>query len=150
VLTTGNLISVFVTLLVTIGPVDTAAVFMGLTSGVHKPERRSLAHRVVLIAGVVLILFEFAGALVLDLLHVSLPAFRVSGGIFLFMQAVTLTFSSPGGGACGVVAPYTSADLEGRPPSHNREIVLQFLTLNAQAKRRQYRADGHRIQLGGS
>lgn len=95
-LTTGNLLSAFVTLLVTIGPVETAAVFMGLTSGVHRPERRSLATRAVLIAGVVLVLFALWGGFVLDLMHVSLPAFRVAGGVLLFMQAVTLTFSSPG------------------------------------------------------
>jgi multiple antibiotic resistance protein len=36
------------------------------------------------------------GAFVLSLLHISLPAFRVAGGLLLFLQALTLTFSSPG------------------------------------------------------
>jgi multiple antibiotic resistance protein len=40
-------------------------------------------------------LFALLGNLV-SLLHVSLPAFRVAGGILLFLQALTLTFSSPG------------------------------------------------------
>jgi len=43
-----------------------------------------------------LLLFAVAGNLVLSLLNVSLPAFRVAGGILLFLQALTLTFSSPG------------------------------------------------------
>jgi len=91
-----SILSSFVTLFVTIGPVETAAVFASLTAGVHRSQRRSLALRSVTIAGVVLLLFAVGGAFVLSLLHVSLPAFRVAGGLLLFLQALTLTFSSPG------------------------------------------------------
>jgi multiple antibiotic resistance protein len=91
-----SILSSFVTLFVTIGPVETAVVFASLTAGVHRSQRRSLALRSVMIAGFVLLLFAVGGALVLSLLHVSLPAFRVAGGLLLFLQALTLTFSSPG------------------------------------------------------
>jgi len=91
-----SILSSFVTLFVTIGPVETAVVFASLTAGVHRHQRRSLALRSVMIAGFVLLLFAVGGALVLSLLHVSLPAFRVAGGLLLFLQALTLTFSSPG------------------------------------------------------
>jgi multiple antibiotic resistance protein len=92
----SSLLSSFVTLFVTIGPIETAIIFAGLTSGVHHKERRTLAHRSVSIAGMMLLLFALSGNFVLALLHVSLPAFRVAGGILLFLQALTLTFSSPG------------------------------------------------------
>lgn len=88
--------SAFVTLLVTIGPIETAAVFASLTRGVHRVGRRSLAVRAVLIAGAMLLVFAIAGNLLLELLHVSLPAFQVAGGILLFLQALTLTFSKAG------------------------------------------------------
>lgn len=91
-----SILSSFVTLFVTIGPVETAVVFASLTAGVHRAQRRSLARRSVAIAGFVLLLFAIAGSLVLSLLHISLPAFRVAGGLLLFLQALTLTFSSPG------------------------------------------------------
>jgi multiple antibiotic resistance protein len=91
-----NILSSFITLLVTIGPIETAVVFASLTAGVHRKERISLARRSVAIACVVLLLFALAGGLVLSLLHISLPAFRVAGGVLLFLQALTLTFSSPG------------------------------------------------------
>jgi len=93
---TPSIFSAFVTLFVTIGPVETAVVFAGLTAGVHRRQRRSLALRSVTIAGVVLLLFAIGGGAVLALLHVSLPAFRVAGGLLLFLQALTLTFASPG------------------------------------------------------
>ena len=92
----SNLLSAFVTVFVTIGPIETAVVFASLTSGVHRPERASLAARSVTIAGVVLLLFALGGGVVLSLLHVSLPAFQVAGGVLLFLQALTLTFSNPG------------------------------------------------------
>lgn len=91
-----SILSSFITLFVTIGPVETAVLFASLTAGIHRGERRSLAARSTLIAGVVLLLFAIGGGLVLSLLHVSLPAFRVAGGVMLFIQAMTLTFSSPG------------------------------------------------------
>jgi multiple antibiotic resistance protein len=87
----SSLLSSFVTLFVTIGPIETAVIF-----AFHQRERRSLALRSVAIAGLMLLLFAVGGDLVLSLLHVSLPAFRVAGGMLLFLQALTLTFSSPG------------------------------------------------------
>lgn len=91
-----TILSSFVTLFVTIGPVETSVVFASLTAGIHRSQRRSLAQRSVAIAGVVLLLFALCGGLALSLLHISLPAFRVAGGALLFLQALTLTFSSPG------------------------------------------------------
>ena len=88
--------SAFVTLLVTIGPVDTAAVFTSLTKGVHHANRRSLAARAVMAAGAVLLVFAVAGNLLLTLLGVSLSAIQVAGGILLFLQALTLSFSKSG------------------------------------------------------
>lgn len=92
----SSILSSFITLLVTIGPVETGIVFASLTAGIHRGQRRSLAIRSTAIAGLVLLLFAVAGTVTLGLLHISLPAFRVAGGLLLFLQALALTFSSPG------------------------------------------------------
>lgn len=92
----GGGFSALVTLFVTIGPVETAVIFAGLTSGIHRPDRRSLAARAVLIAGGVLGLFALLGGGLLSLMHVSLAAFRVAGGALLFLQALSLTFANRG------------------------------------------------------
>jgi multiple antibiotic resistance protein len=84
------------TLFVAIGPVETAAVFASLTSGIHKADRISLATRSVLIAGGMLLLFAIGGNAALSLLHISFSAFQVAGGILLFLQALALTFANPG------------------------------------------------------
>jgi len=86
----------FVTLFVTIGPIDGAAIFSGLTASMARKERNRTALRCVLIAGVMLLVFAFGGSALLGLLNVSIPAFQVAGGILLFMQALSLMFSAPG------------------------------------------------------
>ncbi len=91
-----GILSSFVTLLVTIGPIETAVIFASLTVGIHRAERTSLARRSTIIAGLVLLLFALAGNVALRLLHISIPAFRVAGGLLLFLQALSLTFSGPG------------------------------------------------------
>lgn len=91
-----SILSSFVTLLVTIGPIETGVIFASLTAGIHRAARASLALRSTTIAGIVLLLFALAGNLALGLLHISLPAFRVAGGLLLFLQALSLTFSGPG------------------------------------------------------
>jgi multiple antibiotic resistance protein len=64
--------------------------------GVHHANRQSLAARAVLAAGAMLLVFAVLGNLLLGALHVSLSAFQVAGGILLFLQALTLTFSKSG------------------------------------------------------
>jgi multiple antibiotic resistance protein len=91
-----SILSSFVTLLVTIGPVETAVIFASLTAGIHRGERARLAIRSIAIAGLVLLLFAVGGNVALGLLHITLPAFRVAGGLLLFLQALSLTFSGPG------------------------------------------------------
>jgi MarC family membrane protein len=88
--------SIFVTFLATIGPVETAAVFAGLTAGIHRQHRIALAFQSVAIAGAMLLVFALAGNLVLLWLHVSLPAFQIAGGILLFLQSLSLTFAKSG------------------------------------------------------
>ena len=88
--------SAFVTLLVTVGPIETAAVFASLTNGIHRTHRVSLAVRAIIVASALLLIFALAGNILLALLHVSLPAFQIAGGLLLFLQALTLTFSKSG------------------------------------------------------
>jgi multiple antibiotic resistance protein len=92
----ATLLSAFVTLLVTIGPFETAPVFGALTQGLSTLERRRTALRAVIIADIVLVLFALVGERLLAVLHVSLPALRTAGGILLFLEAVKLMTAQPG------------------------------------------------------
>jgi multiple antibiotic resistance protein len=84
--------SAFVTLLVTIDPPGVAPVFLALTSGMSARERRDVALRAVGVSLVVLMLFAFGGRAVLNLLGISIAAFRIAGGLLLFYIAVEMVF----------------------------------------------------------
>lgn len=92
-----TMISSLVTLLVTVGPLEAMAIFAGLTATRTPHERRRMAGRSTLIATIVLMLFAFGGLRLLDLLHISLPAFRLAGGLLLLLVAIDLMFAHPTG-----------------------------------------------------
>jgi multiple antibiotic resistance protein len=90
-------LTAFATLFITIGPIETAAVYAAVTAGIHKPDRKKLALRSVVVATGLLTAFGLLGNQVLALLHVSIPAFRFAGGILLFLEAIALIFGNPHG-----------------------------------------------------
>src|ERR671911_125245 len=81
-----------VTLLVTLDPVALAPIFVSLTRGMTKDERKRVALRASLIAFGILTFFGLGGELLLRLLGVGIPAFRISGGLLLFWIAFEMVF----------------------------------------------------------
>lgn len=88
----------FVALFVIIDPIGTAAMFVGLTRGLTEPASRRVAVRGVLIAGILLLIFAFAGNALLRGLSIGLPAFRIAGGVLLFLVAIDMVFARQSGG----------------------------------------------------
>ena len=86
------LLTTFVALFVTIDPVGTAPLVPALTAGMTRRQRRGVAFRAVLVGGAVLTLFGLAGEMALEVVGVSLPAFRIAGGLLLFLIAVEMLF----------------------------------------------------------
>jgi len=85
-------ITAFVTLLVIIDPVGLAPLFVALTQGAPAATRRAIALRAVLIAFGLLTLFGLLGEAVLGFVGISMPAFRIAGGILLFLTALDMLF----------------------------------------------------------
>lgn len=85
-------LSAFVTLFVVIDPPGCAPIFASLTRDAPHGQRRSMAVRSSLIATVLLFLFALVGEKVLDTLGISLDAFRIAGGIMLFLIALEMVF----------------------------------------------------------
>jgi multiple antibiotic resistance protein len=81
-----------VTLLVTLDPVALAPIFVSLTRGMNALERRRVALRASLIAFGILAFFGLGGEILLRLLGVGIPAFRISGGLLLFWIAFEMVF----------------------------------------------------------
>jgi multiple antibiotic resistance protein len=85
-------LSALVTLLVVIDPPGAAPIFAGLTTNATDAARRAMAWRSVLIASGILLAFATFGEPFLAALGISLDAFRVAGGIMLFLIAVDMVF----------------------------------------------------------
>lgn len=85
-------INAFTTLFVIIDPVGTAPIFLALTAGMTAAARRRIALRGVLIGAGILVIFAIAGDTVLAFIGISMPAFRVAGGILLFITALDMLF----------------------------------------------------------
>lgn len=85
-------IPAFVTLFVIIDPIGLAPLFVALTQGMTPRQRRSIAIRACLVAAALLTLFGLAGEAVLGFLGISMPAFRIAGGILLFLTALDMLF----------------------------------------------------------
>jgi len=81
-----------VTLFVIIDPIGLTPVFVAITAGKTVRQRRSIALRAVLTAAGILAAFGIAGELVLTQIGIGLPAFRISGGILLFLTAIEMLF----------------------------------------------------------
>jgi multiple antibiotic resistance protein len=89
---TAYMITAFVTLLVVIDPVAIAPIFLAVTPGMSPKQRSRIALHAVLVGGLILAIFAFFGNAVLEFVGISLPAFRVSGGILLFLTAMDMLF----------------------------------------------------------
>lgn len=84
--------TVFVTLFVVIDPVGLAPLFLALTRGMGQEQRISIGLRAIGIAFVLLALFGFAGEALLGAVGIGIPAFRIAGGLLLFLTAVDMLF----------------------------------------------------------
>lgn len=105
------------TFFATIGPLDIAAIFAGLTASDTPAHRRSMAIRGTLIATVILVLFALIGRPLLSSMGITLPALRTAGGILLMLIAIDMVFARSSGGT-------STTDEEEREAAGRRDISV--------------------------
>ena len=82
----------FITLLVIVDPPGCAPIFASLTAGTTAAHRRTMAVRSTLVAWSILLFFALLGQPLLSHMGISLSAFRLAGGIMLFIIALEMVF----------------------------------------------------------
>ena len=87
-----TLVAAFATLFVIIDPPGLTPVFIALTQGMSNQQRRNIALRACIISAVLMLVFLFLGEAVLSFIGISMPAFRIAGGILLFLTALEMLF----------------------------------------------------------
>jgi multiple antibiotic resistance protein len=86
------LITAFATLFVVIDPPGLVPLFIALTRGMDATRRRAMAQRACLIAAALLTAFGLFGEAILGFIGISMSAFRIAGGILLFLTALDMLF----------------------------------------------------------
>jgi multiple antibiotic resistance protein len=86
------LVSALVTLVVVVDPVGLVPTFLAVTHGLPQPARRRIAVRASIIAAAILAGTALLGDWLLHQLGITLPAFRIAGGLLLFAVASEMVF----------------------------------------------------------
>tara|TARA_B100000949_G_C14106585_1_gene376487 strand:- start:101 stop:733 length:633 start_codon:yes stop_codon:yes gene_type:complete len=85
-------VSAFITFFVVIDPPGCAPIYASLTSAASAAQRRAMAIRAIVVSLAILLVFAMFGEKLLGALGISLDAFRVAGGIMLFLIALEMVF----------------------------------------------------------
>lgn len=86
------LIAAFTTMFIIMDPLGLAPVFIALTQGMTAAQRRIIAIRACVVSAGLMMLFLFLGEAVLGFIGISMDAFRIAGGVLLFLTALDMLF----------------------------------------------------------
>jgi multiple antibiotic resistance protein len=87
----------FVVFFVVVEPISLIPLFSGLTRGATREYRRRMAVKAVWVAALIIVLFALGGAPFLATMGISLAAFRIFGGVLLFLLALEMVFARESG-----------------------------------------------------
>ena len=87
-----DILAVFITFFAVIDPIGTIPVFIAVTDQYDAKTKRRVALLATIVSAGVLLFFVVMGELILNALAIPLPAFQISGGIVLFLFALTMIF----------------------------------------------------------
>ena len=79
----GHALSVFMGFFAIMNPIANTPVFLGLTAADDPKIRRRIAAKALLVSFVIVLIFSAAGKLIFGLFGITLPAFRIMGGILV-------------------------------------------------------------------
>jgi len=92
-----ELVKFFVVLLVVVEPLSLLPILAGLTGGTNDGYRRRMSVKAVGLSAIVCLGFAVSGGAMLAVLGISVDAFKVGGGILLFLLAIEMVFARPSG-----------------------------------------------------
>ncbi|HPQ81373.1 MAG TPA: MarC family protein, partial [bacterium] len=79
------LLSTMISLFVIVDPLGSSSVFATLTKDMTAQQQKRIAWKAVTMSILLLITFGFVGQAILSYMHISLNAFKVAGGMLLFV-----------------------------------------------------------------
>lgn len=92
-----TLLNAFVVLFIVVDPVGVASIFVALSARSDKTVARRMALTAVVLAGAMLMAFYLIGDTLLGWMGISLPAFKIAGGILLLLLSIDMVFARQSG-----------------------------------------------------
>ena len=89
------MVSVLLGYFAIMNPIANTAIFLAITDGLSRIEQRKIAIRSTLLAFVIIALFSLLGKVIFSLFDITLPAFRITGGILVFMIGSHMLSGNP-------------------------------------------------------
>jgi len=99
----------FTTLFATVGPIDNAIIFAGLSANYSLAHKRKQALKGVLIGSAILLFFAICGDTLLSYMGISFAALRLAGGLLLILIGINLVMAKPSGGSSTISEENTEA-----------------------------------------
>lgn len=96
-----SLIEGFITIFIGMGPIKVLLVYMAMTRSMEKGTRKKVASRIVIVAGSVGVGLFIVGAAMQSILHFSIGALNIIGGLILLLLALKMVMGGGGGAAHG-------------------------------------------------
>jgi multiple antibiotic resistance protein len=96
-ITAAGVIDTFLVLLIGIGPKLALVPFVEVTASLDLATKRRVLGKMLTTAAIVAVLLMVLGELLRGLLHFSIGSLSIAGGVILFVLAVGMVLSPPGG-----------------------------------------------------
>lgn len=83
-------VAVMVAVFAIVNPIGNVSFFVTLTEGYTRREKRAVIKKVVMVATVVLLMFALVGNIIFEMFSITIPAFRIAGGLLLLTIAFAM------------------------------------------------------------
>ena len=93
----GQLVKFFIVFFVVVEPLSIVPIFSSLTAGATADYRRRMAIKAVGLAAAILLMFALVGKPFLSVMGITVQAFRIFGGLLLFLIALEMVFARESG-----------------------------------------------------
>lgn len=87
-----EIVKTFFFMIAVIDPIGSIPVFLEATKQFSSSEKKKIAIRATIVAALILIFFIVVGQIIMEAMLISLDAFQISGGVILFLFALTMIF----------------------------------------------------------
>ncbi len=121
----GHAATVFMGFFAVMNPIANTPVFLGLTAQDAQEARRKVALRAVVVTFFIIVAFILAGKLIFTLFGITLPAFRITGGILLFLIGYNMLHGS----RSPLAHPSKNGESGGQPLASELDVAISPLAM---------------------